>query len=297
MKEFHLFIFAFDDLTYKVLSELCLGNATIIPLSDFENTELLKIKETRTKVEYFWTCTSSTIAYSLDKFGLESCTYLDADLFFFGSPEELFAELKNGKDVLITEHRYSASAKLFEKKRAGRFCVQFMTFSSSESSLKILHKWIDQCIEWCYSRYEDGKFGDQKYLENWPEEYSNVHVLNHLGGGIAPWNASDYKFLMNGEGLKASRNGNGFSVIFFHFHYVRIIWDNYADLGWNILNKNIIETFYIPYINNLAAKENFLEERFSAYRKPVFREAASGLKAKLKSAFKRITRFNILDLK
>ena len=32
--------------------------------------------------------------------------------------------------------------------------------------LKALKWWRDRCLEWCYARIEDGKFGDQFYIED-----------------------------------------------------------------------------------------------------------------------------------
>ena len=152
INNFHLYIFAFDDFSYRILKNLELDRSTVISLQEFENQELLKAKDTRTRAEYCWTSTSSVIEYVLDKYKVESCTYLDADLYFYGSPSVLLDELSGEKSVMITEHRYYGLAHIFEQKRAGRFCVQFITFRNEKESRKILGKWIKQCIDWCYNR-------------------------------------------------------------------------------------------------------------------------------------------------
>ena len=43
-KDFHLFIFAFDDRSYELLSKLNLESVTVISLLEFEDEELLSIK-------------------------------------------------------------------------------------------------------------------------------------------------------------------------------------------------------------------------------------------------------------
>ena len=76
---FHLYIFAFNDSSYNLLIKLNLEFLTVISLKEFEDEELLKIKDSRSAGEYCWTCTPSIIKYSIETYGLDNCTYLDAD--------------------------------------------------------------------------------------------------------------------------------------------------------------------------------------------------------------------------
>jgi len=296
--EFHLYIFAFDTLAYEILLKMRLDNTTIISLKEFENQDLLAIKSTRTRAEYCWTSTSSVIDYVLKNFDVPSCTYLDADLFFYDSPIKILNELQNDNTVLITEHGFSKFAKLFEQKRAGRFCVQFITFTNSRASKDILEKWISQCIDWCYARYEDGKFGDQKYLEHWPEEYSNVHVIRHKGGGVAPWNVGQYKFIQDKNKYWGVVNSNNekFEVIFFHFHFVRIMSNGHVDLGWNRLSNTVIDLFYKPYINKILEKERFIAKAYPRYKTIYADGKPEGIRDTIKYLYKRIAKFNLLKL-
>ena len=62
--------------------------------SEIEDEALLKLKEERSKAEYCWTCTPVTIEYVLKHFKEPSCTYIDADLYFFADPQVLFDEME-----------------------------------------------------------------------------------------------------------------------------------------------------------------------------------------------------------
>lgn len=296
--DFHLYIFAFDDLAYKILIESKLSNCTVISLKEFENNALLEIKGTRSGAEYCWTCTSSIINYVFETYNVQSCTYLDADLYFYGSAEVLLNEMPASKSVLITEHRFSRMAQLYEKNRAGRFCVQFITFKNTPEGRAILDKWISQCIDWCYARYEDGKFGDQKYLENWPAEYQGVHILKHLGGGIAPWNVRQYRFVFNRDQIvgKERNRKNSFNVIFFHFHYIRLTDERNADLGWNWLSKKVLYGFYRPYIAEIVRKERFLESEFPEFKSAYSSINLNTLRERVKYTFKRVSGYNIVKI-
>ena len=58
-REFKLWMLCFDDIAYQVLKELNLENTELISLHEFEDEELTRIKSTRSRVEYYWTCTPS----------------------------------------------------------------------------------------------------------------------------------------------------------------------------------------------------------------------------------------------
>jgi hypothetical protein len=210
---FTLYVVCFDDLAFDILNKLKLENLVAIPMSDFENEDLLKVKLDRTAGEYCWTCTPHVIRYILDKFKLSQVTYLDADLCFYDKPSLLLNEFeKTQSSVLITEHRYTPAYDYSSV--SGIYCVQFITFNADDRGLRVLQWWQDRCLEWCYNRAEDGKFGDQKYLDDWTERFEGVHVLKHLGGGVAPWNIQQYKLSNSGNKLFV----NGFPLVFYHFH-------------------------------------------------------------------------------
>lgn len=247
--EFHLYIFAFDDKSYSVLMKMSLPDVTVIPLNQFEDPELLKVKPSRTIAEYCWTSTSSTILYVLENYKVDNCTYIDADIFFYASPKILFDEMGD-KSILITEHRYSPQYN--KELKAGKYCVQFVTFKKDERGLKALRWWRDRCIEWCYNRFEDGKFGDQLYLDDWTTRFEGVNVLQHNGGGIAAWNVQQYDFKRAEEKIIGVQNdGKEFEVIFYHFHYLRFYKDDSVELGRRILSEKVKNIFYKPYIQYL----------------------------------------------
>ena len=260
---FHLFVFAFDDLTVKALNYWHLPEVSIITLKEFEDKDLLRVKEGRSSGEYCWTCTPSTILYCLQHYSIDHCTYIDADLFFFSNPSVLVEEMGDN-DVLITEHRYTPQYD--QSIISGKYCVQFVTFKNTDNALYILKWWRNACLEWCFNRHEDGKFGDQKYLDDWPNRFHGVHVLKHLGGGIAPWNMQQYRFYKKDLSL-VGENADGvrFDVVFFHFHALlcykkRIIREFYAQEYF--LPKNAREMLYSPYVRQLKKAHCFVRKEF-----------------------------------
>lgn len=248
--DFHLYIFAFDDQSFDFLIRQNLSDATVISLKEFEDEELLRIKPTRSKAEYCWTCSSSTILYCIAKYNLSHCTYIDADLYFYSNPAVLIQEMGDNS-IMITEHRYSPQ---YEKSIAsGKYCVQFITFKNDEYGIKTLKWWRDRCIEWCYARFEDGKFGDQKYLDDWTTRFEKVWVMQNFGGGLAAWNVQQYNFFDRGGDLWGMeiKTKKEFPLVFYHFHYVRFYENDLVELGRRELSKQTLSLIYKPYIQKL----------------------------------------------
>lgn len=297
--DFHLYIFAFDDASLKILKQLNFKHATIVSLREFENEQLLAVKPTRSKAEYCWTCTSSTILHVLTHFNVDNCTYIDADLFFYSSPEVLINEMGDNS-VLITEHRYTP--KYDRSAIAGTYCVQFITFKKNEAGLTALNWWVNACLTWCFDRYEDGKFGDQKYLDDWTTRFRGVHVLQHLGGGLAPWNIQQYNILKSKDSqieLIENSTNKKFNAVFYHYHYVRFYSNLLVDLGWFKLQKNVVNTFYANYIkelNNALVLVQSIEANFKEGLRPFSLKNAETIKDKLKIVLKMVSKYNLFHL-
>lgn len=254
--DFHLYILAMDESSAHTLKELKLKNTTIIPLAEFESPALLAVKPQRSVGEYCWTCTPLLIKYCLERFQLTNCTYLDADIYFFASPRVLIKEASS-YSIMITEHRYTPSYD--QTKIAGKYCVQFMYFQNDEDGLRTLTWWQDRCLEWCYSRYEEGKFGDQKYLDDWLTRFNKVHELQNLGGGLGPWNIQQYKLKKTSPlQLTEKRTGTQFEGIFYHFHGLKLFKNGLCDLGYYRISEDVLSSIYAPYLRHMESLEQDL---------------------------------------
>lgn len=251
-REFTLYVFPFDDRALETLRRLALPNVVLVPQGEFEDPELLGVKPRRSRAEYCWTCTASTVLYVLGTYGHAACTYLDADIYFFGSPDTLLAELRES-DMLITEHRYSPEHAHLAA-TSGTYCVQFLTFRNTERGIKALRWWRNACLESCELNPAEGKCGDQKYLDDWTTRFEGVHVLRHLGGGLAPWNIQQYRFATERERDIGIDKGSGarFSPIFYHYHGLKMWTSGTVQLsGGYEIGRGAFRMFYRPYLLHL----------------------------------------------
>ncbi len=258
--DFHLYVVAFDEACYTYLSAQRYKHLTVISLAEFETKELLEVKPKRSAAEYCWTCSASTIYHCIRKYGLTNCTYLDADMLFYSNPKVLIDEMGTSS-VLISPHRYTVDYD--QSKSSGKYCVQFVCFKNTEVGMSVLKWWKDACIDWCYARLEDGKFGDQKYLDEFSTRFSGIHELLHLGGGLAPWNIQQYDFEKMGNQLCGIEKSSGkkFDVVFFHFHGLKFYEKNIVSLTDKQykISKLIQQHFYFPYLQKLNSSKQIIE--------------------------------------
>ena len=263
---FRLWIICMDETIEEQLSRLALNYVMLIPLREVETAELLAVKTCRSRREYCWTLTPFSFQAVFDRDpGVERVTYLDADLFFFSSPMVLLHELDEfGKHVLITEHAYAPIHAKRWLKRSGRFCVQFLSVRRTAEADTVMRWWQERCLEWCFARYEEEKFGDQKYLDQWPELFGDkIHIILQKDKTLAPWNVKYYELMQNRR----------LEPVFFHFHRFRILgpkkgylyirysigreglrlYDAYLTTISNVVNKLIKDNIPIIYTKRTVA--------------------------------------------
>lgn len=264
-ESFRLYIFCFDDNSYRILNDLKLQHAVVVHHSEIEDEELLRLKEERSKAEYCWTCTPVIIEYVLKHYGEPNCTYIDADLYFFRDPQILFDEIEETKaNIVITEHRFKNNwngRRLC--RRSGKYCVEFNYFDQSENAWQALTWWKGKCYEWCYHLYEPERMGDQKYLERFPGLFQGVYELAHLGGGVAPWNLGQYRLSKVEDGLPIltdKQSGNAFPLIFYHFQNIRYLSENMVNVSSGSHSKRTKDAIYRPYLREIEQSRKELKK-------------------------------------
>lgn len=242
--DFQLWVVAMDDLSEKFLPELALSHVTVIPLRELETADLRAVRPTRSVAEYCWTITPFTIDAVLERSNATRVTYIDADMWLVSPPTPIFNEMEGqGAAALITDHAYAREYE--QSAEYGRFCVQFMPFDRMGST-EIRRKWQAQCLDWCFAEPSEGKFGDQKYLDDWPDSYgAAVRVVENLSLLQAPWNATRF---------------SAGDAVTYHFHRLRIVSQNRVHPGLYRLPREHQILIYEPYLRDLRAGCDLLNE-------------------------------------
>src|SRR5438445_589515 len=203
---FQLWVLCMDRVCYDVLAKLGLAGVHPIALDEYEkgDEDLLRAKQNRTPIEYYFTCSPSLPLFVLERHPqADLITYLDADLYFFADPSPIYEEIGR-HSIAIIGHRFPPHLQDWE--RYGIYNVGWVSFRRDAEALVCLRWWRERCLEWCYDRCEDSRFADQKYLDDWPSRFQGVAVLQHKGANLAPWNLANYTIREAGNRVGRGRD-------------------------------------------------------------------------------------------
>ena len=260
---YELHVLCMDEEAWTVLDSLGLEGMRVVKLETVMNERLRRASGDRTMQELSWTCKSFFMRWLLRQnpdIGLLS--FADSDLFFYSDPDLALEELGSGS-VGITGHRYPArldpgpeTPSPYGTYNSGWVCIR-----RDARGLACLEDWTNRCLDWCYKRVEDGKCGDQKYLDDWPQRFEGVVVLEHKGVNLAPWNVENYDV--------SSRKGqvmvDGDPVIFYHFSGLRQVSKWLYQSGLDLRAERAVRRWiYRPYLRTL----NHWERRIGHGKEP-----------------------------
>jgi hypothetical protein len=244
-----LWVLALDEAAIAMLRRLTEPGLHVVPLAELEagDPSLAAAKANRSRVEYYFTlspCWPSWLLQSRPE--IEAITYLDADLWFWSSPQPFFTEVAAaGASVGITAHRYPPALRSLEK--WGRYNVGIQYFRRDAAGLAVLADWRARCLEWCHDRLEPERFADQKYLDAWPTRFGKaVRVVTHPGVNVAPWNWVGHAWETEGE----TPTVDGQPLVFFHYAKFRpinrLVWDS-GQLDFAVMPRRLRVALYEPY--------------------------------------------------
>lgn len=254
-KDFTLHVFCFDDIAYDTLNAKKYPGVKPYHTSEFENEDLKRVKLQKNRVyEYYWTCNPTMGRVTIKNKGVESIAMADCDMMFFSSPEVIFEEFE-GADVIIQPNNFSFN---YEEQfiPVGYYCTSFQCFRNNKNGNNILNWWYQQCLTWCSSKFENGKFADQKYLDDWRMRFQKVREVENPGTNVAPWNVQ--KFDVSKVDGKVVLN-NRYPLVYYHFHSFRMNLIDYSyvitgDRNNNyIIAKDVLKYVYKPYITQMKA--------------------------------------------
>lgn len=213
-----------DDAAFDLLHQMNFTHVDLFHVRELETPELLEKKEERDDSEYCWTLKPIWIEWLFEQEQAEEVTYLDADLFFYKSPQVIFQNQPNASVLLsrgdIVIPSFDPEEVKVLQKLLGRYNSGFIHFKGDEAGRKCLSWWKQECLKECKNAPREGKFGDQGYLDHMPMLFEKVEEIETKGVNIGHWNYGEYSYEeKNGRILLE----NGHPLICYHFSGFRIV--------------------------------------------------------------------------
>jgi len=259
---------------------------------------LATAKDDRSTIEYYFTLTPHIVRYVLDRApDARRVAYLDGDLFFFGPPAGVWAEMGRAP-VAIIPHNFHKGAEHLLK--YGRYNVGWVSFARSEQGLNCLDYWADSCRQWCRDEPDGGRFADQGYLDRFEEHAPDLAIIRHKGCNLGPWNVGGYEIRVKDGAVRV----DGDPLLFFHFTGFKRgfggRWFNSHRFYRTGTTAVVRDHIYRPYLAALLSAQRALAPLMPAAdsdRRPVLARNRGGgvrLKARLYKVAERA--YRLLDL-
>ncbi|HEY4300794.1 MAG TPA: hypothetical protein VGM73_07975 [Candidatus Didemnitutus sp.] len=258
---FRLSVLCFDEQIEEIVAAEKSPSLEAIPLRELlaADAGYAAVRPQRNRYEFYFTGTASIVRHCFARDpAADRITYLDADLYFFGPPSRVFAE-QGEASIGIVPHRFPP--RLRELERHGIYNVAWVSFRRDADGLACLDWWRERCLEWCYDRFEPGRFADQGYLDEFPRRFRGVRTLGHPGINAAPWNVENVRLAVVDGQVRL----DGQPLLFFHFQGIREITPDWFDPGLRPYKARFTtvlrEAIYRPYLQLLAAEQDRLRAR------------------------------------
>lgn len=261
--DFKLFILCMNDSVYHILNKIGFKNIILVQLKDIEenNDDLIIAKSNRIFHEYCWTLKPIFLYYVINKYdNAKYYAHVDADLFFFSDIDYIFNENPDAS-IFLTDHRNSEEFKFYYE-LSGLYNTGFVGFKNNNEAKAAVILWGERCLKKCTIEYDivNKTFGDQRYVEEWPNIFRNVHIVNSIGANAALWNIKNYKVSKKNNIVYLDES----PLLFYHFSGVIILGTREFDLCpyYHIEDENLINYIYDPYVRWLSQSIENVNKEF-----------------------------------
>jgi len=260
-----LVVYGVDDGVPSLLDGLLPDGCCVVPLTDYEGSELAEIHARRTVTEFCWTTKSIALEHVLGLYPeAEWAVYLDSDMMIYADPDQA---LPTDGDILLTLHR--PSTPHFESFIAsvGRYNAGYIAFRNTVQGSTALSWWRGQCEDSCSAQPSSTGYGDQRYL-NELSAFPGAVENTHNGLNAAPWNIFGKTVWEDGDLIRI----DGEPLLVYHMQGFRAFGGRVFDLyaGQCRIPRAVRDTIYRRYVVHLidsaATAPNYIQHALFAQR-------------------------------
>lgn len=244
--------YCIDDAAVALLRALAPANSWIVAPDEFETSELRGLKTALKPSEYCWTCKPVSLRHALLRDpAIDWAVWLDADMLAFGDLNSALADVPQA-NVALTPHSFSLPEFQCLEPVVGQFNAGYVAFRNSDEGRRALDWWLQRCLEACPAVPVDGKYADQKYLDDIATQFSNVAALSSNSVNVAPWNI----FNKTVDAIQGRVMISGEPLLLYHFQGLKVLRSRIFNLyaSARVLPGPVRRLIYRPYTAALASE-------------------------------------------
>lgn len=255
-------VLCLDDTILRILKSWFPEGLHTLTIAEVLESEprLVPLRESRTPWEFFATMKPILIRQVMNTVALpgEWFIFTDADTYYFSSPLETISHIPKDVSTVMMPNRFGADT--LHLRIYGNYCAGFGLWRCDAHARAVLDDWSSACIDWCFSRVEQGRFMNQGYLNEWPKKHDRIMILGHPGFNLAPWNLGSHRILETPAGVLV----DNMPLVFFHFSSVsRTVsgsWQTFYTYP-EMSRPAVLDGIYAPYLDTIEAiSSRLLEE-------------------------------------
>jgi hypothetical protein len=256
-----VWILALDVKTLTVISQVQPKSTHTILISK-ENElyqRFLYFQRSRSFAESIFSIKPHWVHYVLNKIRDEDIVlYIDADSYFFMELPNL--GLFKEASLILSPHYFPKNSDASAE--VGRYNAGFVGFKKNNIGVKAVNLWCDLCNNWCFAYKSDGKFADQKYLDQISTNFINSVSETPFGINLGLWSfSSDTRVKIEKSGFQVGEN----KLISFHFHSIRLsrnfIFMDLHRYQRLACSRELYEKIYSPYVDDLKSVQETLKNK------------------------------------
>lgn len=187
------YVLCLDPLTFRIGQMLSCENGYVMPINfyDFEQDylDLFKSRSTRPWNAYTQTVKVFLPKYLFDRFNVSDLIYIDSDMLFWSDLTAIEYELGTYSFMV-------ASRELNPCPPQGCYNGGFFACKNDNRAKVFLKWWQDKVLDWClWEKGGEDQFTEEGYLNVFskdPDQFSGIHISNHPGINLAPWNVGNH---------------------------------------------------------------------------------------------------------
>jgi hypothetical protein len=244
---------ALDEETADGLRGVAAPGIRVVALAQLlaADPQLAAVQMGRSRAEFAFTLKPCLCRYLLrENPGIAVLTYLDSDLYFFSDPAAIHRELGE-RSVLLVPHRYPSWHD--DRAHYGTFNAGVLAFRADAPGRACVDRWREQCLASCALVPGGVSYGDQKYLDEWPDRLGAAACVSRNPGlNLAPWNWARHDCVPGSSGVTV----DGEPLVAFHFAQFRRVsarWFDSGQLEYGVMPLRLRSRLYGEYWSALAA--------------------------------------------